>query len=228
EAVRAAPKLRPLLRVWESPDSPAEDELPELHLLDALDDPDPWMRACAALAAGGSQDKQVRETLARLEHSDPDALVRETATTHSGDSMDTLATLPVMERILLLRRVPLFATLSPADLKQVAAIANELAFSEGDLIAAQGEPGEEMFVIIAGEVDVHMDGHSIARRGAGDVVGEMAVISREPRMASLIATDGTRLLCIDRKSFEGLLRERPEAALAVMRVLCQRLKEARK
>jgi HEAT repeat protein len=241
EAVRAAPKLRPLLRVWESPDSPAEAELPELHLLDALDDPDPWMRACAALAAGHAQDKQVRDTLARLAHADPDALVRETAvrssdfrraaeaaTTNTGGSMDTLATLPVMERILLLRRVPLFATLSPADLKQVAAIANELAFSEGDLIAAQGEPGEEMFVIIAGEVDVHMDGHSIARRGAGDVVGEMAVISREPRMASMIATDGTRLLCIDRKSFEGLLRERPEAALAVMRVLCQRLKEAMK
>jgi CRP-like cAMP-binding protein len=54
----------------------------------------------------------------------------------------------------------------------------------------------------------------------------MAVISREPRMASLVAAGEVRTLCIDRKSFEGLLSERPETSLHVMRVLCARLKEA--
>jgi len=53
----------------------------------------------------------------------------------------------------------------------------------------------------------------------------MAIISREPRNASLVAAGDVRMLCIDQKSFESLLRERPEISLAVMRVLCARLTE---
>ena len=66
----------------------------------------------------------------------------------------------------------------------------------------------------------------LARRKTGEVVGEMAIISQEPRMASLVAAGDVRLLCIDQKHFEGLLRERPETSLAVMRVLCARLQQA--
>ena len=66
----------------------------------------------------------------------------------------------------------------------------------------------------------------IARRNTGDVVGEMSIISGEPRIASLIAVEETHFLCLDKKSFEGLIRERPEVGFAVMRVLCVRLKEA--
>lgn len=140
--------------------------------------------------------------------------------------MDTLSTLSVMERILFLRRVPLFADLAPADLKQVAAIASEQVFPDAEVIAAQGESGEEMFIIVSGAVRVLAGESEVARRQAGDVVGEMAIISQEPRMASLVAAGDVRTLCIDRRSFEGLLRERPDVSLAVMRVLCARLKEA--
>jgi len=65
----------------------------------------------------------------------------------------------------------------------------------------------------------------IARRQPGDIVGEMAIISQEPRIASLVAAGEVRVLCVERKQFEALLRERPETSLAVMRVLCARLKE---
>jgi len=145
--------------------------------------------------------------------------------------MDTLATLSLMERILFLRRVPLFADLPPSDLKQVAAIANESFCPDGETIAVQGEPGNEMYIIVAGAVRVLTaagDGPEmeVARREPGEYVGEMAIISQEPRMASLVAVGDVRMLCIDQKSFESLLRERPEISLAVMRVLCARLKEA--
>ena len=146
--------------------------------------------------------------------------------------MDTLATIPLMERILFLRRVPIFADLSPADLKQVAAITVEAVFANGDILAQQGEPGDEMYIVVSGEVRVLMtsekqkEPHEIARRSTGDYVGEMAIISREPRIATLVAAGAVRTLCIDRKRFEGILRERPEISLALMRVLCQRLKEA--
>ena len=69
-------------------------------------------------------------------------------------------------------------------------------------------------------------GAELARRDPGDYVGEMAVISQEPRMASLLAEGDTRVLCIERGQFEAILRERPETSLAVMRMLIARLREA--
>jgi CRP-like cAMP-binding protein len=87
-----------------------------------------------------------------------------------------------------------------------------------------------MFIIISGEVKVcsQRDGQEfeIARRKVGDYVGEMSILGREPRMASLIAIGDVRTLCIDQKSFEGLIRERPDASLAVIKELNKRLKEA--
>ena len=145
--------------------------------------------------------------------------------------MDTLPTLSLMERILFLRRVPLFADLPPADLKQVAAIAAERLYPSGEVLAREGEPGDEMYIVVSGEVMVVTQApgvgeQEIARRKSGDYVGEMAIISREPRMASLVAAGELRTLCIDQKQFEGILRERPETSLSLMRVLCQRLREA--
>jgi CRP-like cAMP-binding protein len=54
----------------------------------------------------------------------------------------------------------------------------------------------------------------------------MALISKEPRSATVTAVGNVRALCIDQKSFESLLRDRPDASMAVIQVLCQRLKEA--
>ena len=144
--------------------------------------------------------------------------------------MQTLQTLSLMERILFLRRVPLFAGLAPGDLKQVAAIAREQLFADGAILSRQGETGEEMFIIVSGEVRVVSSGEGgvereIVRRRPGEYVGEMSIISREPRIASLLAAGEVRTLCIGRSDFEEILRLRPETSLAVMDVLCKRLKE---
>lgn len=145
--------------------------------------------------------------------------------------MDTLATLSVMERILFLRRVPLFADLPPSDLKQIAAIAREMLFTVGERIIEQGEPGEVMYVIVSGEVEVAVtaeDGsETIVRRALpGEYVGEMAIISNEDRSASLISYGEVRLLGISQGEFEEILYARPETSMAVMRVLCDRLRES--
>jgi CRP-like cAMP-binding protein len=134
---------------------------------------------------------------------------------------------------LFLRGAPLFADLSPADLRKIAAITDEVVFLDGDLIAAQGESGQEMYLIVSGEVRVLVKTPDcpeteLARRKPGDIVGEMAIISGEPRAASLVAAGDVRVLCLDQKSFQGLLRERPEVSLAVMRELCARLKDLSK
>jgi HEAT repeat protein len=227
--------ISPLIPIWEiTPNLNGEtNDGVQATIELAIKDEDPWLRACAALAAGSFMDPPLEATLNDLYGSDPDPLVQEAAQRSlNGDAdMKVLPTLSIMERILFLQRVPLFADLPPSELKQVAAIAYEHVFSEGDEIAHQGEQGDEMYIIVDGQVRVLVEpeggvSEELALRGPGEYVGEIAIISHGPRTASLLAAGDVRMLCIGQKEFEGIIRERPETSLAVMRQLIERLKEA--
>jgi hypothetical protein len=207
ETIGARDVVRPLLELWEPERAPTPDPGWRDR---ALRDPDEWIRACARFAVD--------------QESDP----RSANDRGGGAVTETMTTLPLMERVLFLRKVPLFADLPPRDLQPIAQVATEHSYEEGDTIAEQGEPGDEMHIIVSGYVMVILrepDGHLrvLAVRSAGDVIGEMAVITSEPRMAALAARGPVRLLTIGRRQFEAILRERPETSLGVMRVLCQRL-----
>jgi HEAT repeat protein len=195
--------IAPLLALWEpSPASHAEDEG---VVRDALQDDDPLIRASAGLA---------------LEH-------------RRGGTMTGSPTtaLSLVERVIVLRTIPLLADLTPVDLERLAGFAEERAYTDGEAIAAQGELGEELHVVIDGEVRVVHDDDDgaaeveLARRGPGDVIGELSLITRGPRVASLVAAGDVRTIRIGRREFESLLLERPEVALAVMRVLATRVAE---
>ncbi len=244
--------VRRLLPLWEANGDPSEataDWLPPV-----LADEDPWLRSCGALASVYMAPAAVSQTLVEMAQGDPDAMVRECAISallsgglqdgamgdktgpargiefHGDRSMDTLASLSVMERILFLRRVPLFAELSPGDLKQIASAAGEQHFSDGTIIAAQGETGDVMHIIVEGQVEVtaRVDDGSIRRlaiRQPGQYVGEMAILSQELRMATLTAVGNVRTLYINKGQFEETLRLRPDTSLAVIKVLIQRLRD---
>ena len=229
ESVGEPAIVRPLVRAWEGRPAGASD--PGSAIAEGLRDGDPWVRACAAFAAGDRTG--LRLVLEALARDDPDTLVRDTASAAlEGDGpVETLPNLSLVERVTYLVRAPLFAKLSPSDIQRVAEIAAERAHADGDVIAEQGEPGDEMFVVVSGEIAVVLGGEGeslveVARRGAGEAIGEMAVISHAPRMASIVATGDVRLLAIDRRRFERILRDRPDVALAVMDVLCSRLRES--
>ena len=142
-----------------------------------------------------------------------------------------ITTLSDMERVLFLRNVPLFADLSPQDLRRIADIAHEQCFVEGEVVAGQGEAGDELHIVVDGEVRVLRRESAagpdveLARRSRGDVVGEMALITRKPRIASVVAAGNVRTLRVGRAAFEGVLRERPETAIAVIHILSARLAE---
>jgi HEAT repeat protein len=234
DTIRDAKTIRPLLEIWEPVDTaPTTGHVAEILAVILEHEQDEWLRACAAFAAKSETSSRANESLSRLAQFDADPFVRQVANLNlqKGEFMDTIASLSIMERILLLRHVPLLADLSPADLKRVAAIASEHHFLDGEIIFEQDEPGDEMYVVVSGEVRVLVksDSHTnkeVARRKAGETVGEMSVISGSLRSATLAAAGDVHLLCIDQKSFEGLLRERPEVSLAVMRMLCDRLRQA--
>ena len=200
--------VRPLLPLFE------EGRLPHLDRdwrNGVLHHPDESIRGCAVWAIAEKKTAEAK----------PEDV-------GGGTMTETMTTLPLMDRVLFLRRVPLFADLTPPDLMPIAAIASEQSFADADTIAEQDEPGDEMHIIVSGYVMVILrqeSGHQqvLAVRSSGDVIGEMAVITSSPRMASLAAKGPVRLLSIGRRQFEALLRERPETSMALLRVLCQRL-----
>jgi ATP/ADP translocase len=157
---------------------------------------------------------------------DEDPWLRECLDHLGGGTAMPLETVALMDRVLFLRKVPLFAALDPADLQQVARITTERAFADGEVIARQGEIGDALYVVMSGAVRVEQDGRAIASRGTGEAVGEMSIVRAAPRIATLVASGDTRTLCIGRAEFESILRDRPETALGVIKVLAERLTEA--
>lgn len=198
-----------------------------------LKNPDPWLRA---LAIRSTSELGFREFIPLLQQmkSGADPLLREAALgalIQFGEEkpMDTLKTVSIMERILLLREIPIFADLSPEDLKLVAELAREEWHPQNTVIFRQGEEGDRMFVIVEGHLHVLRQSNGaeqvLAQRGPGDFVGEMAIIESAPRSATLRAQTDVRLLSIDGETFKGILRERPDVSFAVLRSLSRRLRE---
>ena len=92
------------------------------------------------------------------------------------------------------------------------------------VVFAQGDPGEQMYVVVDGEVDVLLDGKLIETVRVGGVFGEMALIDAGPRSATAISRTRCLLSPVDERRFVELICREPEFALQVMRVLARRLR----
>lgn len=143
--------------------------------------------------------------------------------------MSTLQTISILERILLLREIPIFAELPPEDLQLVAGIAHEEWYPQNTVIFKEGDEGTMMFVIVEGILRVLRSTNGVeqelAQRGPGEFFGEMAIIESAPRSATLCAQTDVRLLAIDGEVFKGILRERPDVSFAVLRSISRRLRD---
>ena len=141
---------------------------------------------------------------------------------------DPETSLGEIERMLALRRVPLFERLEPEDLQRVAAVADERPFAAGTPIVREGEAGSELYVILEGRVRVEKaetDGtvRHLRFYDAGEHFGELAVLLERPRVASVIADNDVRTLVIDGDGLMAILHERPEAAMAMLATLAERI-----
>jgi HEAT repeat protein len=166
-----------------------------------LHDDDPWIRTLAARSAG-----------------------------YGGTMTGADTSLGEIERMLELRRVPLFERLDPEDLQRVAAVADERDFAPGTSIVTEGEVGDELFVILEGVVRVERveaDGSTrqIRTYEQGDHFGELAVLLERPRVASVVAVGEVRTLVIGGDGLTSILRERPEAAMAMLQTLAERISQ---
>jgi CRP-like cAMP-binding protein len=142
---------------------------------------------------------------------------------------ETTRTVGNLDRMLFLRRVPLFVGLDPEDLQRIAATAGERFYPGGTAVVREGDLGDELVIVIDGAVRViheRPDGSEqlLTRYGPGDHIGELALLRARPRAATVMAEEpGVRGLVIGGEGLMALLRERPEAALAMLATLAERL-----
>jgi CRP-like cAMP-binding protein len=126
-------------------------------------------------------------------------------------------------RVDLLRGLPLFELCSKRDLRRIAAIAVEREVEEGSDLIREGEPADEFYVVVDGEVEIRRRGRRVARLGPGSFVGEIALLSRSPRTATVTAAGPLRVLAISGRDFVALLDTLPELWLKVARTLADRV-----
>ena len=128
------------------------------------------------------------------------------------------------EKIDLLRTVPLFAGLGNRELERISALADIIDLPADRTIMSQGERGSEMFVLVAGTAHIDRDGSSLGERGAGEVLGEIALLDGGPRTATVTLTEPSRLLVLARREFQALLDEFPEVRLQILETVAHRLR----
>lgn len=123
----------------------------------------------------------------------------------------------------LIKSVPLFARCTRRELAALAARADELTLPAGRELTRQGERGREFMLIVDGAVRVERDGRTVNELGAGDFVGEIALLSGSPRTATVVTTTPVDLLVISERGFKQVVEELPGVRASLLLALSERL-----
>jgi CRP/FNR family transcriptional regulator, cyclic AMP receptor protein len=122
--------------------------------------------------------------------------------------------------------VPLFAGLSDRDLQLVAQAGDEIEARPGQELVTEGRVGREFFLILDGEATVRRGGEVLARLGPGQYFGELSLLHRGPRSASVTADTDMTLFVLAQREFAGLVDSVQGLAAKLLTGLAQRLREA--
>ena len=123
----------------------------------------------------------------------------------------------------LIRTIPLFADCTADELALVASIADEIDFGEGRRLTKESTPGQEFVVLVEGTAEVRQGDHVVNRIGAGEFVGEIALVTDQRRTATVVATSPVHALVIEGHAFQRLLGEAPEIKAKVERAAWEHL-----
>ena len=126
-------------------------------------------------------------------------------------------------KIELLKRVPLFAGCSKAELREIALNADELDLRDGYVLTREGKPGREFFVLIEGTARVTKGAKKLADLSGGDWFGEIALLTHTPRTATVTATSPVRVLVVTDRAFRRVVETMPRIAIKVLASVGQRL-----
>jgi hypothetical protein len=144
------------------------------------------------------------------------------------DANAIMASLTTIEKMMMLRLVPMFAELDPDDLEQLAERVEERRYEPGATLCVEGEAGDAVYLLVRGAVRVTTgsgaDERVLSELGQGACIGEMAVFDQAPRSATVRATERVRALIVPGDGFKALLVERPEMNQVIIAELVRRMR----
>ena len=133
----------------------------------------------------------------------------------------------IKEEVEVLRNIPLFAKLEPAKLKLLAFTSERLSFDAGQPLFQQGDPGDAAYIVMDGAADALINTPKgqvkVANLGRHQIIGEIAILCDVPRTATVVASQPTTTLRINKDTFFRLINEFPQIAVEIMRELARRL-----
>jgi CRP/FNR family cyclic AMP-dependent transcriptional regulator len=135
------------------------------------------------------------------------------------------------ERTMTLKAVPFFTRLNDRELDVVRSVATEKTYPKNAVVLTEGEMGDSLYMIQSGKVKVFIgdeDGREIILKilGPGDFFGEMSMIDKQPRSASVTTIEASMFLVLAHAGFERCVEEAPRIGTMVMQILAQRVREA--
>ncbi|MEM6835426.1 MAG: cyclic nucleotide-binding domain-containing protein [Cyanobacteria bacterium P01_C01_bin.120] len=121
--------------------------------------------------------------------------------------------------------VEMLHNLSPSEVQAMIPLLKPLTVEPGTTLCQEGSAGDAMFIILAGEADIYKGPQLMAQLGAGEMFGEMALLTGEERSASVVARTPMKLYELDKSDFDGMLTRSPHLASGLSRILARRLRE---
>lgn len=130
-------------------------------------------------------------------------------------------------RIAEIGQIDLFSRLSPADIQQLGENAKSELFAPGEVVIRRGDRGETMFVVLSGELRVHLEENGVGateevKIGRGSFFGEMSLLTGDPRTATVVAVTSCELLVLDHLAFKQIFADHPEVAKAISEKVIER------
>ena len=210
-----------------------ESLAPDTALEFALNSTDTWTQMAAAWAAVSADRGSLLEQLPSQVEG-PVQEITELLRVKGEREMTMTQDQPLtsMEKITFLKESPFFAALPLEELYYIALSVQEETVKQGTTVIKQGTLGDKMYIVVRGQLEVRVfgeddtEGQQVAVTGEKQVFGDMALLDDEPRSASVIALEDSRLLSLQRGDLERILRRYSSIAFSMMRILSSRLRES--
>lgn len=222
-----AKSLRAHLR-GESIDVPSGADAWLDHILTATPWATDWLRALAFNQISKRRPEEIEALAETLEDCGPLLTeVMKARTVHETKGHQFMS-LSIIEKVLILKSVDLFHQVPDEDLADIAPYLSSIYFDAGDLVMKKGDVGDELYVIVGGEVEVRRADGEKVRLGEKAVFGDLAALDPEPRVADIIAATPTQVLALSNDQLLSLFESNTEIAAGVISALVRRLRHAEK
>ncbi len=133
--------------------------------------------------------------------------------------------LSITEKVSLLKSLSIFNETPETILLELAPLMQQEVLQQGNLVFKEGEPGDCMYIINTGEIEIHKGNTTLAILQAKEVFGELSLLDAETRSATATVKTDCLLFKIDQQPFYALIESRPEVAMGFIKILSKRLRQ---